>query len=160
LGYADEVVAEDLGDLWPRHWTTEAEKKARYPRKAAHWFASIRTRREATAKFNAEVDALIARRIRSERVLAGIRQIDLAEAIGVTQSTISRMESGKRPPTLGEVIRISIQLRVPLRFLFLPPPRDVPMTGWHRRPVLPMIPRDHMEAALRDELPDDDPMYE
>jgi transcriptional regulator with XRE-family HTH domain len=35
------------------------------------------------------------------RMDRGLRQVDLAEALGVFQSAISEIESGKRPPTLS-----------------------------------------------------------
>src|SRR6266568_1525236 len=96
--------------FWPDWWDTEEVRATRYPRKAAHWFASRRTRRDCAQALCAELDALVARRIRFERVAAGLRQIDLADAIGVTQATISRLESGKSPASFADIVRIAIQL--------------------------------------------------
>ncbi len=107
----------------------------------------------------AEVDAVIARCIRKERIAAGLRQTDLAEAIGVSPATVSRLESGKSPATFADVVRIAIQLGRPLE-AFVKPPGRGPKTGWERRGTIPKIPYDLYEAAMNDELPEEHPLYD
>lgn len=102
---------------------------------------------------------MIARCIRKERVAAGLRQVDLAEAIGVTQATISRLESGKSPATFADIVRIAIQLDRPLE-AFVKPPGRGPKTGWERHGTIPRIPHDLYEAAINDELPEEHPLYD
>lgn len=144
---------------WPTEWDNEAAKATRYPRRAGHWFASRRNRRDRVRALCSELDALIARRIRSERVAAGLRQVDLADAIGATQATISRIESGKSPATVADLVRIAIQLGRPLE-AFITAPRGTRKTGWERHPTVPLIPRDVCDAAERGELPLAHPIYD
>lgn len=105
------------------------------------------------------MDALIARRIRFERVAAGLRQIDLADAISVTQATISRLESGKSPASFADIVRIAIQLKLPLE-AFVRAPREGRKTGWERHPTAPLIPRDVMQDAEDGKFPIDHPIYD
>jgi transcriptional regulator with XRE-family HTH domain len=144
---------------WPETWNTEDERAMRYPRSAAHWYASRRRRRELAKALCAEVDAVVARQIRAERVRAGLRQVDLAEAIGVAQATMSRLESGKSPATVADIVRIAVQLERPLE-AFIKPPGRGPKTGWERRGTIPRIPYELYEAAMRDELPEEHPIYD
>jgi transcriptional regulator with XRE-family HTH domain len=144
---------------WPDGWDTEQIRRTRYPRQAAHWFASRRTRRDRAHALCAELDALVARRIRFERVAAGIRQIDLADAIGVTQATISRIESGKSPASFADIIRIAIQLELPLE-AFARAPREGRKTGWERHPTAPRIPRQLWQDAIDGKLSIEDPIYD
>jgi transcriptional regulator with XRE-family HTH domain len=134
-------------------------RRTRYPREALHWCASRRRRRERVAAFCSAVDAVLARRIRAERVQAGLRQVDLADALGTSQSTISRIESGRIAPTMADLVRIAIQLNRPLE-AFVRPPRPGPRTGWERHPTVPLIPRQLLEAALRGELPEEHEIYD
>jgi transcriptional regulator with XRE-family HTH domain len=144
---------------WPDWWDTEQTRETRYPRQAVHWFASRRTRRDRAQALCAELDALVARRIRFERVAAGLRQIDLADAIGVTQATISRIESGKSPASFADIIRIAIQLKLPLE-AFARAPRTGRKTGWERHPTAPRIPRQLWQDAIDGNLPIEDPIYD
>ena len=150
----------DLAEiLWPETWDTEDERAMRFPRQGIHWCASRRRREARTKRFCSEVDAVIARRIRFERVAAGLRQVDLANAIGLTQATISRIESGKSPATVADLIRIAIQLDRPLE-AFIRPPRPGPKTGWERHPTVPQISRELYQAALDGELPEEHEIYD
>jgi transcriptional regulator with XRE-family HTH domain len=110
-------------------------------------------------KLDDQIEQLIARRIRTERVFAGLRQVDLAACIGVSQPALSRIERGERSVGLAEIVRIAIQLGLPIE-TFIDPPRGVDLTGWERRPTVPLVSRQLEEAALAGELPDDHPMYE
>lgn len=76
---------------------------------APHWQAgecvSIPDKDEREeAELTAE-DLEIARQLRDARAAAKIRQVDLARRLGVTQSTISRIERGEQGTTPGTVIR-------------------------------------------------------
>jgi transcriptional regulator with XRE-family HTH domain len=144
---------------WPKTWNTEEERAMRWPREALHWYASRRTRKRLLNALCAEVDAVVARQIRAERVRAGLRQVDLAEAIGVSRSTVSRLESGTSPATVADIVRIAIQLGKPLEAFIVPPGRG-PKTGWERRPTVPQIPYDLYRAAVNDELPEEHPIYD
>lgn len=58
----------------------------------------------------AEYDALApefetARELVAARAEAGLSQAEVAQRMGTTQSTIARLESGKRPPSLRTVQR-------------------------------------------------------
>ena len=153
------TVIEDEHIFWPDWWDSEEVRETRYPRQAVHWCASRRTRRDRVQAFCSELDALIARRIRFERVAAGLRQIDLADAIGVTQATISRIESGKSSASLADVVRIAIQLKRPLE-AFVRPPSKGRKTGWEHHPTAPLIPRSVWADAIEGKLPIDHPIYD
>ena len=144
---------------WPESWNTEDERAMRWPREALHWYASRRKRKQLSDAHYAEVDAVVARQIRAERVRAGLRQVDLAEAIGVSRSTLSRLESGASPATVADLVRIAIQLDRPLDAFITPPGRG-PTTGWERRPTVPRLPHDLYMAAVNDALPEEHPIYD
>lgn len=44
--------------------------------------------------------------IASERVRLGIRQVDLADAVGVGLSTVMRWEKGYLPPTADKLVKM------------------------------------------------------
>ncbi|KPQ19687.1 helix-turn-helix domain-containing protein [Halomonas sp. HL-93] len=52
--------------------------------------------------------------LRQARLDAGLTQIELAEAIGCSQSDISRLESGQRDITLERLKAIAAVLGVPV----------------------------------------------
>jgi transcriptional regulator with XRE-family HTH domain len=148
-----------MTEFWADRMTTEAQRKTRRPRHGSYWYQPHHRRRRKIATFHREIDDLIARRIRTERVFAGLRQIDLAGAIGMTQSTLSRIEAGKRPASFAEIARIAIQLRVPPA-AFIEPPSQGTTTGWQRRQPVPLIPIDLETKALDGELPEDHEIYD
>lgn len=62
------------------------------------------------AATRAEYDALAtefetARELVAARARAGLTQEEVAQRMGTTQSTVARLESGKRPPSLRTVQR-------------------------------------------------------
>jgi len=161
VGRVEPLSFFDESDIyWPRAWVTEEQRRTRYPRQASHWFASRRSRRDRLQALCADLDHVVARNIRRQRISAGLRQIDLADAIGVTQATISRLESGKSPASLADCVRIAIQLKVPLEALIRPPSTVNVRTGWEAHPTIPLIPRALWEAAENGELPIYDPIYD
>lgn len=52
--------------------------------------------------------------LRDVRVSAGLRQVDVAERLGKTQSYVSKYESGERRLTFVEVRDVCIAVGVPL----------------------------------------------
>jgi transcriptional regulator with XRE-family HTH domain len=72
------------------------------------------------------LDAIVARNVRAERARAGLRQDDIAEALGITRSTVSHMESERRRVTLSELPALCRLLDIPLsRLLMGADPGDV-----------------------------------
>ncbi|MGP3702108.1 helix-turn-helix transcriptional regulator [Corynebacterium diphtheriae] len=59
----------------------------------------------------------IRHRIAIARDVAGMKQVDLASAIGVSRSTVASIEQGVREPRRGEVIAISFATGVSLQWL-------------------------------------------
>ena len=61
--------------------------------------------------------------IRQLRKAAGLRQEDLAQALGVTRQTINAIENDKYDPTLGLAMRLARFLNTPVEDIFrLPEP--------------------------------------
>jgi DNA-binding XRE family transcriptional regulator len=60
-------------------------------------------------------DALIARKIISRRMRAGLTQADLARRAGVRVETISRLEAAKHVPRQETILRIDAALRAAQR---------------------------------------------
>ena len=56
--------------------------------------------------------------IRQLRKAAGLRQEDLAQALGVTRQTINALESNKYDPTLGLAMRLARLLNTPVEEIF------------------------------------------
>ena len=58
------------------------------------------------AAYDAQADEFaMARELIAARTQAGLTQADVAERMGTTQSTVARLEGGKRPPSLRTVQR-------------------------------------------------------
>lgn len=68
-------------------------------------------------------------RITEARVARGWSQERLAEAIGTTQQTVQRWESGKVDPKVGKVQEISAALGVTVSYLLGMPDPDGPMAS-------------------------------
>ncbi|MFA5890328.1 MAG: helix-turn-helix transcriptional regulator [Actinomycetota bacterium] len=95
-----------------------------------------RPRRPPLIEFTEEVDLFVARRVKTARVHAGLRQKDLAAAIGLTVTQISRLERGHRSLTVPELLRIAVQTRRPVSYFIEPPdPQEVVRTGWEKHPA-------------------------
>jgi transcriptional regulator with XRE-family HTH domain len=63
------------------------------------------------------IDARIGALIRAERLGAGLKQEDLATALGIDRTTLSRYEAGSRSIPIGTLIQIAYVLRAPLSAL-------------------------------------------
>jgi transcriptional regulator with XRE-family HTH domain len=85
---------------------------------------SRRRRRE-----NLTADQLVADQVRALRDRRGISQQQLADTLGVPQSTIARIESGGRMISVGELLRIAWALDVaPVHLLAASfRPQDIPI---------------------------------
>ncbi|MDI9442155.1 MAG: helix-turn-helix transcriptional regulator [Firmicutes bacterium] len=56
--------------------------------------------------------------LRKYRLLAGLTQAELAEAVGVRRETIVRLEAGQYNPSLRLAIRISRAVNAPIEEIF------------------------------------------
>lgn len=63
-------------------------------------------------------DENIGKTIRVLRIAAGMKQKDLAAAVGIQPNSLSLIESGKREPSLSLIRSISNALDVPTGLLF------------------------------------------
>lgn len=54
-------------------------------------------------------------RIRDERLRAGMKQRDLAKALGMSQGFLSRIERGDRPPPWGLLLAVMVHTRPDVR---------------------------------------------
>lgn len=66
---------------------------------------------------------VLARNIRVHRAIQEFSQIDLANAAGTTQMTISKIEARKGNPTVATLAKIAAALRVEVDALFAKPER-------------------------------------
>ena len=76
-------------------------------------------------EFRRTYDALkpefaVARQLIAARNRAGLTQAQVARRMGTTQSTIARLESGKRPPTLGSLKRYAQAVGCEIQLRLLP----------------------------------------
>ena len=76
----------------------------------------------ATRDFQRAKDVL-ARNIRVQRAIQELSQLDLADASGTTQRTISRIEARKANPTVETLAKIAAALHVEVDALFAKPER-------------------------------------
>ena len=55
------------------------------------------------------------------RKIAGMRQVDLAKAVNVSESTVINWEKGRSEPTVGQAVMIAEAVNRPLNsIIFLP----------------------------------------
>lgn len=146
--------------LWSWHLATEAHRRARHPRGVGDPFGWMSRGTSLVEAFDIQVNVLIGRRIKTERVFAGLRQVDIATAIGLPRSTFARIERGERPISVAELLRVSVQLRRPVALFFEPPPKEIrsrwrreyraPNFGWQPRNVkAPIITKQMMRDVAR-----------
>ena len=60
------------------------------------------------------MNKIIANRIYSRRLELGLSQQELAQALGTTQTAVSRYESGDRTPSIGFLRLLAQQLKLSL----------------------------------------------
>ena len=81
--------------------------------------------------FAREVDRFVGNRIRAARHMARLTQDALSTAVGMPQSRLHRLEFGRQPTKVSELIRIAISTGQPLGFFLEPPPDpEIVRTGW------------------------------
>jgi transcriptional regulator with XRE-family HTH domain len=61
-----------------------------------------------------DIDVRVGAAIRAGRLRAGIKQEELAVAIGLDRTTLSRYEAGSRSVPIGALLQIAYVLRAPL----------------------------------------------
>jgi len=61
-----------------------------------------------------DIDARVGAAIRAGRLRAGIKQEELAAAIGLDRTTLSRYEAGSRSVPISALLQIAYVLRAPL----------------------------------------------
>jgi len=71
-----------------------------------------------TKQKNQELVLQIGNVIRVHRKTTGMTQAMLAEAVGLEVETISRMETGKRLPTIEKLLEIADVFRIPIASFF------------------------------------------
>lgn len=95
--------------------------------------------------------AAVGTRLRALRQQRGVTLADLAEATGISVSTLSRLESGQRRATLQLLLPLAQAHRVPLDDLVGAPPTGDPRV--HLRPVerhgRTFVPLTHMPGPLQ-----------
>lgn len=65
-----------------------------------------------------EIDALVGRRLREARLLAGLSQGQLGARIGVTFQAVQKYESGENRLSASRLLAVAEFLRQPLSFFF------------------------------------------
>ena len=74
--------------------------------------------REEYQRIQPEMD--IKRALLQARINAGMTQVQLSEATGISQADISRLENGTRNPSLGLLKRLADAMNATLRIEFVP----------------------------------------
>ncbi|MBR5970066.1 MAG: helix-turn-helix domain-containing protein [Lachnospiraceae bacterium] len=74
--------------------------------------------REEYHRIQPEMD--IKRALMQARIDAGMTQVQLSEATGISQADISRLENGTRNPSLGLLKRLADAMNATLRIEFVP----------------------------------------
>lgn len=65
-----------------------------------------------------EIDALVGRRVRQRRMLLGMSQSDLANALGITFQQLQKYERGLNRVGAGRLYDLSHALQVPVGYFF------------------------------------------
>lgn len=71
-----------------------------------------------TKQKNQDLAKQIGEKIRANRKMNGMTQGALAEMVGLEIETVSRMETGKRLPTIEKLLEISDVFRIPIANFF------------------------------------------
>lgn len=148
--------------IWPAApydsiWVGEDIRRLVPPRRPVYNRLLSPPEREYVERLTLEIDLVIGRRIRSTRIMHGMRQVDLAACLGISPASLCRIEQGKRPASFADLVRIATQLAVPLE-MFVTPPADFPANEWvrRRRRKRPTAQQEAelLEAIIQEELPD------
>src|SRR5256885_1911466 len=85
-------------------------------------------------------DAFVGRALREARLNRHIKQSELAQALNVTRSTITRWESGTRPMAVSTLLTIAELLEVPASMLLPEQHQLSPVPNPPRLPVANEMP--------------------
>lgn len=96
--------------------------------------------------------AYLAKNIQKLRLLRGLSQSQLAKVSNIPRSTITHIESGSGNPTLSNLIRVSIALRVNLQELLSRPKSEAILT---RNSELRVLSKSRGSVQVFKLLPDD-----
>lgn len=77
--------------------------------------------------------ATVAQTLKQARVSSGLTQAFVAAALGVSQATVSRLESGSITATADDLVVIAQVLRVPIETLFGSSPALIRRYRWRGR---------------------------
>jgi DNA-binding XRE family transcriptional regulator len=81
--------------------------------------------------FEEEFNGFVGRMVKSARIRARLGQGELAAMLGVDAATISRIEHGRRPLRVSELVKVSVATNMEAGYFFVPPdPRRLVRTGW------------------------------
>jgi transcriptional regulator with XRE-family HTH domain len=83
-----------------------------------------RTRSAREREFSTGIQKAFGQRLKAARKASNIGQEDLANALGLSRTSISNLEQGRQRVFLDQVYLMAERLQVPLADL-LPPPHDV-----------------------------------
>ena len=65
-----------------------------------------------------EIDKIVSKRLKSRRVLLGLTQNDISNAIGVTIPQVQKYESGVNRVAAGKLFEIANFLKIPVAYFF------------------------------------------
>lgn len=65
-----------------------------------------------------DTDAALKNRVKELRARLGLRQVDLAEAVGITRQTVIAIEKGRLNPSIAIALRLARVLREPVDYVF------------------------------------------
>ena len=84
----------------------------------AEWDGVVELSPGANKRGRSEVDALVGRRLREARLLAGLSQSQLGARIGVTFQAVQKYESGENRLSASRLLAVAEFLRQPVSFFF------------------------------------------
>jgi len=101
--------------------------------------ASASSSAAASAAARSEAGTELARRVAAARLRSGLTQAQLAEASGVTDETISRIERGRYEPAVSTLFRLAEALEVSLDRLAGDPAREGGGRAGHAKSRAPRL---------------------
>lgn len=134
LERANETIDTAAGTLTGDHFAHLKELlEAEIAGRRAEAGAGALSQRQIDARsLRREIDRFVGIRVRNARRIVDVTQRDLAAAVGLPQSEISRIETGARSLTVSELIRFAIELRQSVCFFLEMRFAEYRTTGWER----------------------------
>ena len=65
----------------------------------------------------------IGQKLRNARKVKGLTQVEVANALGVTQGAVRQWEAGATTPSAGKLAKVAVLLDIPVAELLTPSPR-------------------------------------